>query len=347
MTEAASAPVAAPSTPNVPAPNSAFTPKAPQSAPQAPAASTPAPTPNGQADGQPEPLTKAERIELSKLPPTARVVLNIDGEEREMSAADAYKLLSRNGSANKRYQEAAEQRRLHAQEKAEFEKYQQEFAGALSDPSKLRRELAELGLSPREIAQALLRIEEQEAALSPAERKLREYEEREKARQAEDQAAEARAFEEQTATFREAYQAAYNGVMDECNVPKNHFTRDMLTATLAQATQFIQSTEGRMITKAEAKRVVQNAIESFGGLRQPTPEDRLAAITDADYEAYAKRKREARPQAQPPVGRDPNSGRFVPQNGAQGQEQGGQRANVNVNGETIVNRLSDRWGGRM
>jgi hypothetical protein len=275
------------------------------------------------------------------------VVLNIDGQDTELSAAEASKLLSRNGSANKRFEEAAEQRRQHAKEKAEFEQYQRDFASALSNPANLRKELAELGLSPREIASALLRIEEDEAAMTPEQRRIRELEQREADRDREGKEAEQRAYEEKRAGFREAYRGAFNEVMTGCGIPADHVSRDILMPTLSRAAQYVQQTEGRMITKAEARRVVEHAVSQMGTLRQPTEADRLAAITDADYEAYAKRKREARAQAAPPIARDAprhQDGRFAPRDQ---QQQRPSEPRRNINGEIMVDRMSSRWGNKM
>ncbi len=335
MSEAAApAPQAAPA-PAQPTPSSAFTPR------EAP---PPAPAPSGGGAPDTSQVTPSERFELSKLSPNARVVLPIDGKDVEMSAAEATKLLARNGSANKRFEEAAAERRKHAEERAAFEQYQTDFANALSTPAALRRELADLGLSPREIARELLRMEEAEAAMTPEQRRIRELEQREEQREADAKAAEQEAHEKARTGYREAYREAFGSIMTDCGIPTDHVARDILLPTLARAAQYVQQREGRMITKAEARKVVENSMKHLSGLRQPTDEERRSAITDADYEAWQKSKREARPEAAPSAPRDERTGRFAPRDERQPAPQGERR---NVNGELIVSRLGSRWGNQM
>lgn len=325
MTEAASAVVAAPA-----------------AAPSAPNVSNEAP-PQGGQQAAPAPIEgsqAAQRIELQKLPPNARVVLVVDGEEVEMSAGDAAKRIGRGESANKRYSEAAEMRRQHAAEKAEFEAYQRQFAESLSNPDRLRREFAALGMNPRQIAQALIQAEEADAALSPAERKLREYEEREQARTQQEKQQQAQAYQAEVKQHRESYATGFNGVMTQMGIPADHVMRDVLMPSLARAAQYIRSNEGREMTRGDCKRVIEHVIGQTSTLRPMTDEQRRSQITDADYQAWMESKRAQRPQASPAVGRD-QQGRFVPQS----DQPQSQRSNAN--GERVVSSLGSVWGDKM
>ena len=143
-------------------------------APSAPSTPT---TPNGGADPQPgsaaapnpgsEQSANAQRIELAKLPPNTIVTVIADGEEREMTAADAFKFLGRGFSANKRFEDAKAERMTAAQERAEAQRMIEEIAGAVGDPARFRRILAENGITPAQWAQALLQADEQESRLTP------------------------------------------------------------------------------------------------------------------------------------------------------------------------------------
>jgi hypothetical protein len=279
-------------------------------------------------------------VELAKMPPDTIVTLIVDGEEVEMKASDAFKRLGRQVSANKRFEEAKAERVAAQREREDFRRYQSDFTAALSDPARMRAELAALGMNPRQIANELIRIEEQEAQLTPEQRKLREYEQRERQRQEQDEQGKRAQFEQERVQHREAYSAGFNAMMTKAGIPEDHVARDVLMPTLARAAQHIFREEGREMKKGEARMVIDHVLSQFGGLRQMNDEQRRASITDADYEAWQASKRAQRVQASPQAERqrDTNSGRYVPDDGPQKRE-----PPRNVNGERMVQSLRDVW----
>lgn len=303
----------------------------------APAAapSTPQTTPNGGADPQPgqasapnpgsEQSANAQRIELAKLPPNTIVTVIADGEEREMTAADAFKFLGRGFSANKRFEDAKAERMTAAQERAEAQRMIEEIAGAVGDPARFRRILAENGITPAQWAQALLQADEQESRLTPEQRELREYKAREEERKRADRENETKAYEQERAAAREGYTRAFHGLMTEEGIPEGHVSRDLLMPTLARAARYAMETYGRPITKTEVRQVIANAKREFGALAQPP----------APVEPPAPPR--TAPQLARQEARDPNTGRYreLPPTPA---------ARLNVNGQRMVKRRSDVWG---
>ena len=87
------------------------------------------------------------------MPPDTIVTLKVDGEIVEMSAADAYKHLGRNISANKRYNEAKADREAAARERAEVQAYVQSLASDLGDPRKFAAFLRSQGMTPAQSVQ--------------------------------------------------------------------------------------------------------------------------------------------------------------------------------------------------
>lgn len=301
----------------------------------APAAPSTPTTPNGGADPQPgsaaapnpgsEQSANAQRIELAKLPPNTIVTVIADGEEREMTAADAFKFLGRGFSANKRFEDAKAERMTAAQERAEAQRMIEEIAGAVGDPSKFRRILAENGITPAQWAQALLQADEQESRLTPEQRELREYKARDEERKRADRENETKAYEQKRAAAREGYTRAFHGLMTEEGIPEGHVSRDLLMPTLARAARYAMETYGRPITKTEVRQVIANAKREFGALAQPpAPAEPPAPPRTA-------------PQLARQEARDPNTGRYreLPPTPA---------ARVNVNGQRMVKRRSDVWG---
>ena len=109
--------------------------------------------------------------------------------------------------------------------------------------------------------------------------------------------------------------------------------------TLARAASYIMEHEGREMTRGDARRVIKASLDGIGGLRA-TPRE----ITDADVEAYMERKRAAKPESAPQMERQRGSdGKFVPSSAAPSVSL---NSSTNVNGERLVNNLSNVWGNR-
>jgi hypothetical protein len=301
-----------------------------------------------QTGGSPSGTTEqkaAARVELAKMDPGTIVSLVVDGQEVEMKAADAFKLLGRNVSANKKFEEAASERRAHAKEVAEFKAYQQHFTQALSDPRRFRSELAALGMSPREIAKAILQVEEQDAALTPEQRRLREYEERDEQRTQEEERAKTARFEAERTQHRDSYEAGFHSMMTVSGIPEGHVMRDVLMPTLARMANHILETEGRDMKRGEAKQIIAHLLGEASTVRAPSDEQRRAMITDADYEAWQAAKRAQRPLATPQADRPRDAnGKFLSMESPPQNQQGTQR---NVHGERVVQNLSSVWGDKM
>lgn len=335
MTEAA-APTTAPTTPVAPV----------STGTSAPASATS--TPNAGSDPQPSGTSEqkaAARVELAKMDPGTIVSLLVDGQEVEMKASEAFKLLGRNVSANKKFEEAAQERKAIAREREQFKAYQQHFTQALSDPRRFRAELSALGMSPKAIASAILQAEEADAALTPEQRKLREYEERDAQRQEQEQRQQREQFEAQRSQHRDAYEQGFNKVMTAVGIPEDHVARDVLLPTLARIAAQVQENEGRDLKVGEAKQIVRQLMQEMSGIGAApmTDEQRRALITDADYEAWMQAKKAQRPQAAPAAERPRDrDGKFLPSNG--GNSGDFQR---NVHGERVVQNLSSVWGDKM
>jgi hypothetical protein len=279
---------------------------------------------------------------LQKLPPNTRVVLTINGKDVEMSAADAAKRIGRGESANQRYEEAARERRQHAEERAAFTEYEKQFISKLSSPAALREEMRALGMSPRQIAEEMIREEERFAQLSPAERKVLEYEAREKQRAQQEESQKQAAFQAEQRQYAQAYTNGFNAMMTAEGIPNGHVMREVLMPSLAAAAAHIYQTEGRDITKREARQLIRHVMEQSASARPMSDEQRRASITQADYDAWQKSQAAQRPQANPPLApaRGPD-GKFLPQTSSE-PNRGGQR--TNVNGERMVSSLSNVYG---
>ena len=331
MTEAAAAAPAAPTTPTAPV--------TPPSPPQ------PLPAAKSGQEGA-EQAKAAARIELAKLDPNTIVVLTVDGEPTEMTAADAAKRLGRGESANKKFEAAAREREAIQREKAELTAAARELAEAMGDPL-----LARQGITPRQYAEAMIADEERLARMSPAERELQAYKEREAQARAEAERGQQQTAEAERAQHRDRFVGVFNQILSSEGIPEDAFSRSVLIPAMARAAMHVRKTQGRSITIGEARAVVHEALKDFGSLTTSklTQEQRLAMITDDDFKAYVERqKANGRPQASPQLPRhdvrDPVNGQFALGNRGPGHAERGDGVRRNVNGKIIVKRVGDTYG---
>lgn len=306
-------------------------------APSAPvAAPTTAPAPEAAATPQPGTETPAEtrarqRIELAKLADDDEIVMVVDGQEVAMPAAKARQRWQQGESATKRYQEAASKRR-------EAEELLHAVATTIRDPRALHRELAGLGLSPREMAEEFLRIEAEEAALTPEQRRLRELE-AEQERLLAEREAEVERRQQERVQYREQ---TFTRV----------FVAGLEAAGLASAPQAVQDdcawafkelvesaeSEGRKLTKAEIAGALRDAARGRARFYSAHLDDD-AILERLTPELIAKAQAKSvgavptlTPQA-PAQPRD-DRGRFQP-----GASQG-----TDVNGRRIIRSTSNLFG---
>ena len=308
----------------------AAAPSAPTTAPTTAAAPEAGATPQ---TGQETPAeTRArQRIELSKLADDDEIVMVVDGQEVAMPAAKARQRWQQGESATKRYQEAARKTR-------DAEELLHAVATTIRDPKALHRELAGLGLSPRQMAEEFLRIEAEEAALTPEQRRLRELES-EQERLLAEREAEAERRQVERVQYREQ---TFTRV----------FVAGLEAAGLAGAPQAVQDdcawafkelveaaeSEGRKLSKAD----IANAMKSAARARAShyaahLDEDAiLARLTPELLAKYQAKATGAVPTLTPQAPHQPRDdrGRFQPP-GNQGTD---------VNGRRIIRSTSNLFG---
>lgn len=300
--------------------------------------STTAPgAPSGQAGGDAAAAAaiQQQRIDLAAMDPNTIVSVIADGERVEMRAGDAFKRLGREFTANKRFEEAARTRQEAAADRAEAERAIQRISAALADPAEFAALLTEYGVSREQWFAAMAQHHEQEQRLSPAERELRDLkrQQAQREREAEERAQQARAQEVER--MQQGWHAAFSSVMKEMGVPEDGGVHDIIMPTLARATLHMQNTEGRNLKKSEVRAIVNNAIQKFGALAQPSAQDRLANMTEDDVRAFMERKNAevTGRQAAPQLPRNPENGRFMPGDPRAKAEA---KARTNVHGKVIV-----------
>jgi hypothetical protein len=309
MTDTAAA--AAPSAPVAPAEGNA----APQTQPGQMA---PAETPQERKERQ--------RIQLSQLADDDEIVMVVDGKEVVDSAANARRRLQTDEAATRRFQAAKVKQ-------AEAEALIAEIAQTMRDPRAMYREFAGAGLSPRQIAEEFLRMEAEEASLTPEQRRVRELESEREAiirqREAEIEQQRAATIQQREVTFTRVFSSALEAaglasapqaVQDDCAWA----FKDLVERAEA---------EGRRLTKADIARALTEAAQerarSYAGhvgeselLARLTPE--MVAKWQAAQTAQVRGQ--LTPQA--PVQRDA-SGRFI-------QPQRQPDHAVDVNGRRII-----------
>jgi len=139
--------------------------------------------------------------------------------------------------ANKRFQEAAAERKAAEKAKEEAKKLAEErFEKLKSDPFSV---LAELGLNPRELSEEYLIRQLEKEMMSPEqkekldlEEKLKSYEQKEAERKAEEEARAEQAKKEQEQQeitslrkkYAEEYQGSFINALDKAGLPKNPTT---------------------------------------------------------------------------------------------------------------------------
>lgn len=288
----------------------------------------------------------AARYEFAK-DPTAIVVIPVDGEMVEMTAAEAAKRLGRGESANKRFEAAAREREEARRERAEADQLVREMAQNIGDPHRFRAFLAQNGITPRQFAQAMIEQEDADARLSPAEKELRAYKAREAAAREANERNQQTMEQQQRAQHREVFNRAFDQVMGAEGVAEDSLERDSIRSLLARAAMHVQKAEGRSITVGEARKVVRAAQQEYAthAQRRMTPEQRMSLITDEDFAAWAAKRSQAQkaPDPAPPLerDRDPQTGQFreAPTSGRQ--------KGVNVNGQRIIRNFADAFDGKL
>jgi hypothetical protein len=314
MSENAPTPASAP----VAAPNIAATSNTP------PAAGAPAAAPQAAA-------TERQRIALAEAPDDAEVVLRVDGKDVVVSAAEARRRLQTSEAANRRFEEAKKLRQqAEAQSRA--------IAESLQDPARFREELSAAGYSPREIAEAILKAEIEEANLTPEQRRLRELEREQRKWQAEREQAQRQEFERVTQYHQQVYANAIGNAATLAGVPDSPRIRAVvqgaLVSAIGKAIEIGKSLEMADLTALARQAYTEHASDYRAAL---SPEERRALITEEDVAWYHEQRKAKQPRAVEPT--QPSSqprderGRYAE---AQARKAGG-----DVNGRAVIRNPMD------
>lgn len=259
---------------------------------------------NGQPDPQtaapdpnPAPATPQRRKLTASDFADADIEMVVNGKTVVVSGAEYLREQQRQESANRRYQEAARIR-------AEAEAMREAMSEALTDPARLRAELAAAGYNPAEIAKALYEQEQAEASLTPEQRRIRELEQETRRHQAAE-AQRKQAFEAyQVEQARVVYETAFNDVLDTVGVPTDAPLRPVLMRMLADKTIEVESNENRRYTKREAREFIANVTRVY---ERPAPEitveQRRAMLTAEDVAWFHAQQKAQKPQAAPQLAR--------------------------------------------
>lgn len=278
------------------------------------------------------------RIVARELHDDDEFVLDVDGKEQVISAKEWRRNTQRTVSADQRYREAQQ-----AREAAE-EKERRAFAQAdalrkdLTDPRRFRAAASQLGLNPRQLAEQLLQIEQEEAQLSPEQRKLREYERMFAEQQQRDQQ-QRRAAEEAVAEERATkLQHRFMRVMEMAGVPmSDDDTVELVLARMTSYADRIRSTEGRSPSIGETIQDIHATLEKLERVSwgRRAPSERIKAIGPEDWAEYQRAQAAAN---QPTIAAAPRDSRG--QSAAnQPRQPNGQFATDNRGGQRTVNDI--------
>jgi DNA repair exonuclease SbcCD ATPase subunit len=275
-----------------------------------------------QPEAAPPPREK-RRIVARELSDDDEFVLDVDGEERVVSAKEWRRNTQRSESADKRYRDAAERVRI-AEEKERAAIAQAEaLREDLRDPRRFREALRQLGYNPSEIAQRLAEVEREEAQLTPEQRKIREYERILAAQQEQQRQWQQQQQERQLEARVQQIESRFHVVMDKAGVPKD--AKRMRAAVLDHMSVFadhVQQTEGRIPSVGETIAEIHSFKGEFGGAPAKPLEERVKEITPEMWDAYQRAQARLKPstiaeapRTAPPSqaqrDRDPRTGQFV------------------------------------
>jgi hypothetical protein len=181
----------------------------------------------------------------------------VDGEETELDHERAEHFLRTKESGQRRWQEAA-----RAKQEAEARERQlEDYLESIRSPQGLRELARQLKMDPREVAEAILAEEMQEAALTPQERELRELRARdaertraEQQRAAQEREAQIQAHKQQ---FTQRLVGASTEALERVGAPQNQGARQWMTRRIAELyVDHRQNGEGTITVDDLAKRAV-------------------------------------------------------------------------------------------
>ncbi len=208
--------------------------------------------------------------------------VKVDGGVEEASEEELLAAYSKVKAANKRFQEAAEERKMAAQAKAEAEKIKESIK---SDPWSV---LASLGIDSRKAAEEFLIQQLERDAMSPEQkeaeelrRKLKEYEEKESRskQEAEDRAkkeqeeAERAEAQKLTEEITKSFEIEFQEALESSKLPRN----PKLIAKMAEIMMDAEQ-EGYSISAKQAAKIVEKDIKML----------KQALINDLDPDTLAE-----------------------------------------------------------
>jgi hypothetical protein len=218
MSDTTSTPSAPASTPSTSAPAPAPAPAAPSNPSEAPNGSPSVSNDNGGPARQAPPLWSDEaEVEVE----------GFDGQKRKLRGRDLVDFYRKSESANAKYQRAAA-----------IEREMQALQAGLKTPAEARAILAKVGVSPRQFAEELLRIELEEERLTPEQRELRDLraqrEQWERQQAEEDEAYQREEAERQAAAFQQEVTRRFTKAIDTLGKDATPPERDWLMREMAR-----------------------------------------------------------------------------------------------------------------
>jgi hypothetical protein len=207
---------------------------------------------------------KAARIQLATMDPNTIVeFIGPGGKPVEMTAANALKYFGRQESANKKFEEAAKSR-------AEMDDIVKRMSEAVGDPRRFREELRALNLNPKQYAEMILAAEQEDEALTPEQRRIRELEAAQAEREEQDKSEKQKQFEAQRDHIRGQYEKRFADISDEMGVPDKPRVRHNITRDLFEYARYVRGGDAKRgvephdMTKSEAKAVIKAYMEEHG-----------------------------------------------------------------------------------
>lgn len=191
------------------------------------------------------------------------VTTKVNGEDTELDYDEAMHHVRTRESANRRWQEAARMER----------DMEQTLRQATSSPKAFAAFAQQLGVDPRELAEAWMADHIEDSRLSPEQRRVRDLERQLSERDERDQQAQRAQRERQTAERVQAEQqqlvSKFDASLDAQGAPKSAETRTLLRQRMAQLVQHHQAngipTTMQRIT-AQAIADVRKVADGFGAV---------------------------------------------------------------------------------
>jgi hypothetical protein len=297
---------------------------APAAAPAAPVADA---NPNAAPDpgAQPAPAPERRRVALHELADDDEVIGIVDGQERAWKVAEARRRLQTEDASTRRFQEA---KKVEAAARMREER----LARTLGNPAMLAEEFRRAGMSPTEFARAMLEAQAAEEAMTPEQRKLREYEMKEREWREQQEHAQRQHTQQLVQQNAQVYERAFNDAANLAGVPDSPRVRRAVTEALVDAVREAIGTN-RALDQSALVRVARTAYEEHAqDYRRDLPEDLLMERLTPELIQKWNQKRASQKQApltpvQPVVKPRDDSGRFAPQTRA---------TNVDASGRPII-----------